>query len=220
MSRRTRCPVICISGIDGCGKTSIIEGVRRELEADGLPTRYVWLRYNHYLTKVLLAFCRAVGLTRYEYPDGVRVGYHDFYKSRLVSWLFVIFTYVDTLLVSVVLVYLPALLGSRALICDRYILDIMIDLEIDTRIRFSSGGRLERLFRGLMPAGSQCYLIMRDQAAVLQCRPENVRDRNFQRRWELYEEYAVHPWVELIENTSTIENAVTQVVRRTKSDRS
>ncbi|HHH44565.1 MAG TPA: hypothetical protein ENK49_10545 [Gammaproteobacteria bacterium] len=220
MNRRTRCPVICISGIDGCGKTSIIEGVRRELEADGLPTRYVWLRYNHYLTKILLAFCRLVGLTRYEYPDGVRVGYHDFYRSRLVSWLFVVFTYIDTLFVSILLVYIPAWLGSRALVCDRYVLDIMIDLEVDTRIRFAAGSRLERLFRSLMPAGAQCYLVMRDQTAVLECRPENVRDGNFQRRWMLYEEYATRSWVELVENNSTIEQAVARVTSQTRAERS
>lgn len=206
--------IICISGVDGCGKTSIIDGVRRELEADGRSTRYVWLRYNHYLTKFLLVFCRLVGLTRYEYPDGVRVGYHDFYRSRLVSWLFVAFTYIDTLLVSILLVYLPSLLTSRVLVCDRWVLDIMIDLEIDTKISFSAGGWLERLFRGLMPRSSQCYLIVRDQEAVLQCRPENERDRNFQRRWNLYKEYSARPWVTSIENKTTIEDAVTQIVDR------
>ena len=206
--------IISISGIDGCGKTSIIDGVRRELDADGQSTRYVWLRYNHYLTKVLLVFCRLGGLTRYEYPDGVRVGYHDFYRSRLVSRLFVAFTYIDTLLASILLVYLLLLLIRRVLVCDRWVLDIMIDLEIDTKICFSAGGRLEKLFRGLMPRSSQCYLIVRDKNAVLQCRPENERDDNFQRRWDLYEEYSARPWVTSIENKTTIEEAVAQIVQR------
>jgi hypothetical protein len=155
-----------------------------------------------------------IGLTRYEYSDGVRVGYHDFYRSRLLSWMFVSFTYIDTLLVSILLVYLPSLQSSRVLVCDRWVLDIMIDLEIDTRIRFSSGGRLEKLFRNLMPKGSQCYLIKRDQKAVLRSRPANARDRNFKRRWELYEEYAVRPWVTVIVNNAAIEDAATQVVQR------
>ncbi len=205
--------IVSISGIDGCGKTSIIEGVRRELERGGRLTRYVWLRYNHYLTKILLVFCRLIGLTRYEYPDGVRVGYHDFHRSRLVSWLFIAFTYIDTLFVSILLVYLPSILTSRILVCDRWVLDIMIDLEIDTKICFSPGGWLERLFRSLMPEGTQCYLIMRDKTSVLQCRPENERDGNFQRRWELYEEYSTRHWVTTIENNTTIEDAVARVVQ-------
>ena len=199
--------IISISGIDGSGKTSIIEGVRREFEASGLQTRYVWLRYNHYLTKILLGFCRVVRLTRYEYPDGVRVGYHEFYRSRLVSWLFIIFTFVDTLAASIFLVYLPSLFTSRVIICDRWILDIMIDLEIDTKIRFSANGRLERLFRSLLPRNAQCFLIMREQEAVSQCRPENVRDRNFLRRWELYREYADRAWVTVIKNEGSIQEA-------------
>lgn len=206
--------VICFSGIDGSGKTSIINGVIRELENSGYKTKYIWLRYNHYLTKVLLAFCRLVGLTRYEYPDGIRVGYHDFYRSRTVSLLFVAFTYIDTLLVSIVLVYLPSLFTKRVLVCDRWVLDIMIDLEIDTRIEFRAGGWLERLFLGLVPTRAQCYLIKRSQEDVLKCRPENLRDRNFKRRWELYAEYSDRRWVTVVTNNSTVEEVVDKVSRR------
>ena len=211
--------VICISGIDGSGKTSIIDGVRQELDNDGWNTQYVWLRYNHYLTKILLVFCRLIGLTRYEYPNGVRVGYHDFYRSRLVSVLFIAFTYIDTLLVSTLLVYLPSLFTTRALVCDRWVLDIMIDLEIDTRINFPAGGRLERLFLGLLPANAQCYLIQREQEEVLQCRPENLHDRNFPQRWELYAKYAERTWVTVVDNNSTIDKSVWKIVRQVKGSR-
>ena len=206
--------IISISGIDGCGKTSIIEGIQGELDAASQKTRYVWLRYNHYLTKILLVICRVTGLTRYEYPDGIRVGYHDFYKSKLVSWLFIILTYLDTLFVSILLVYLPLLVPSRTLICDRWVLDIMIDLEIDTRIDFPAGGFLEKLFVSLMPENTRCFLIMREKEEVLQCRPENIRDEKFSRRWELYNEYSCRPWVMVVENRSTIEDAVAKVMRQ------
>jgi thymidylate kinase len=206
--------IISISGIDGSGKTSIIEGLSSEFEASGQQTKYVWLRYNHYLTKILLGFCRLVGLTRYEYPDGIRVGYHEFYRSRPVSWLFIIFTFIDTLAASIFLVYLPSLFTSRVLICDRWVLDIMIDLEIDTNIKFQTNGRLERLFLRLLPRNTQCFLVMREQAAVLHSRPENCRDRNFTRRWELYREYAGRPWVTVIANDGSIQDAVASVKLR------
>lgn len=204
--------IISISGIDGCGKTSIIKGVRRKLKDGGHSTQSVWLRYNHYLTKILLVFCRMAGLTHYEYPDGVRVGYHEFYRSRLVSWLFIAFTYIDTFLTGILLVRIPSLLTSRVIVCDRWVLDIMIDLEVDTRIHFSAGGWLERLFRSLMPGNVKCFLIMRDETGVLSCRPENMRDRNFQRRQDLYKEYSARPWVTRVDNDGMIEDAVGQVV--------
>lgn len=206
--------IISISGIDGSGKTSILEEVRRRLDVNGRKTKYVWLRYNHYLTKILLVFCRIVGLTRYEYPDGVRVGYHDFHRSRVVSWLFIVFTYIDTLAASILLVYLPSLVTSKVIVCDRWVLDIMIDLEVDTGIRFVEGGRLEKLFLSLMPVEMNCYLVMRDKDAVLSCRPENVRDKNFMKRWELYEEYSGRSWVRVIENNSTVETAAGEIVQQ------
>jgi thymidylate kinase len=200
--------IVCISGIDGSGKTSIIEALGKELQETGQPSRYVWLRYNHYLTKFLLAFCRLTGLTRHEYPDGLRLGYHEFHRSRVVSWIFVLLTYLDTLAASIVRVYLPTAFGSKLLVCDRWIIDIMIDLEIDTRMRFAADSRLERLFRGLLPAQSRCFLITRSPDAVEHCRPENRRDRNFQRRLDLYQEYSTRKWVTTVQNNSSVREAV------------
>ena len=78
--------IIAISGIDGCGKTSIIKELIKSLSKNGEESRYVWLRYNHYITKFLLAFCRLSGLTKYENVQGVRVGYHEFYRSKIISF--------------------------------------------------------------------------------------------------------------------------------------
>ena len=42
---------IVVSGIDGSGKSTIIEALRKSLEARGHRTACIWLRFNHYLTK-------------------------------------------------------------------------------------------------------------------------------------------------------------------------
>ncbi|MCK4790936.1 MAG: hypothetical protein KAV87_44785, partial [Desulfobacteraceae bacterium] len=153
---------IIISGIDGSGKTTIIEAVRSELARQGIKNRYVWLRYNHYLTRFLLAFCRFAKLTRYEYFENSRVGYHDFYKSKLVSWLFVFLTFIDTLAVSIIKVYIPAIFSQKTVICDRWVIDILIDLEIDTKLKFPEGSFVSRLFKSLVPKRSFSFIIKRD----------------------------------------------------------
>ena len=43
---------IIISGVDGSGKTTVIEGVRAQLEAEGKTVGYIWMRYHHKLIKV------------------------------------------------------------------------------------------------------------------------------------------------------------------------
>ena len=50
--------IICLSGVDGSGKTTLSKMLANELHKKGFNVSYVWMRYNHYLTKPLLGFCR------------------------------------------------------------------------------------------------------------------------------------------------------------------
>jgi hypothetical protein len=55
---------LVISGIDGCGKTTLITELRARLEREGLTTRYEWLRYNHRLVRPVHGLSRLLGLSR------------------------------------------------------------------------------------------------------------------------------------------------------------
>jgi len=204
--------IIAVSGVDGCGKSSIIENVMADLAKQGRPCRYVWLRYNHYLTKGLLAVCRLAGLTKYEYFEGVRVGYHEFYRSRIISHLFVWLTYIDTLMASAALVYGPALFSDKVIVCDRWVIDIMVDLEVDTGIRFAPGGFYYRLFTALVPQSSRNFIIERDPDLIRQVRMENVHDRNFLKRVKLYRWHGKNGGAEMVENNGEIGRAVGRIL--------
>ena len=204
--------IISISGIDGCGKTTIINGLRTVLRENGKKNKYVWLRYNHYLTKILLAYCRLVKLTKYEYENGIRVGYHEFFRSRFVSYIFIFLTYVDTLLASVVNVYIPSLIFRKIIICDRWVFDIMVDLEVDTGIPFRHGEFLTKIFMGIMPANCKCFLIERDQNTVIKARSEHLVDRNFPYRLKLYKRHSKNPVIEVLDNNGPISKAIERLV--------
>ena len=49
---------LVISGIDGSGKTSVINALKEELERQGHSTQYIWMRFNHYSVKVMNALAR------------------------------------------------------------------------------------------------------------------------------------------------------------------
>ena len=203
--------IIVISGIDGSGKTSIIEGVRKEISSRGHKSRYVWLRYNHYLTKFILAFCRVAGYTKYHHFEKSRVGYHDFKRSKIVSWLFVISTLIDTFFASAVKVIVPSLFSNTVIVCDRWVVDIMIDLEVDTGIKFSENCFISKLFRALVPTGSQYFLIMREKGVVRKERDESLNDRNFDIRYSLFEKHAKHPDIIAIGNDGTLDETIGKV---------
>ena len=204
--------IIVISGIDGSGKTSIIEGVVKALASKGQESHYVWLRYNHYFTKFLLGFCRLTGFTRYEYFEKSRVGYHNFYKSKIISWLFIILTYIDTLAVSIIKVYLPAFISNKTIICDRWVYDIVIDLEIDTHIDFTKGSFFPKSFKRLLPKNSLYFLIQRDYEKVRQVRDENMNDRNFSKRYGLYLKHSSEPDINVVDNNGSLEESINQVL--------
>lgn len=204
--------IIIVSGIDGSGKTAIIEAIISELARQGCETHYVWLRYNHYLTKFLLAFCRGIGLTKYEHFEKSRVGYHNFHKSNLISWLFIMLTFIDTLCVSIFKVYIPSFFSKKTIICDRWVIDILIDLEIDTRLDLSHGSFFCWLFKSLLPGHSHYFIIKRDFDVVRKARDESMNDRNFPRRYNLYERHSCNPEVKVIDNNGTLRNAIKQVV--------
>lgn len=204
--------IIALSGVDGCGKTSVINELRKALSGQGRESRHVWLRYNHYLTKFLLALCRFLGFTKYENIDGVRIGYHEFYRSKIISYLFILLTYLDTFIATLVTIYIPAVFSHKVIICDRWIFDIMVDLEVDTGIGFIQENFLSKVFKRMIPKGARCFLIQRDQLELIKARKESVLDKNFLKRLELYQRHSIDPLICVVNNSRSIRDAVNQIM--------
>jgi len=202
--------ILSYSGIDGSGKTSIIDGVSDALQKKGHKTRYIWLRYNHYFTKLLLVFCRLIGLTSYHTVDGVRIGHHDFYKSKTISYLFIFLTYIDTLITTFFLVYIPRFFTDTVIVCDRWVLDILIDLEIDTRLNLTNTF-VSRIFLALIPADAKCFVIYRDYDSVLNARDDHKIDKNFERRYKLYYSESYERF-QIINNTKSLDDVINEAI--------
>lgn len=198
-------------GIDGSGKTTVSEHLAEQLRARGYTVNVLWLRFNHVISKPLLGLCRVLGLTRYESHDGIRVGYHDFYRSRIISWLFILFQYLDAVRVTYFKV-LPKVRGSKSvLILDRYVYDILIDVMVDTRMETLDKGRVGRAFKALIPEGTLSVLVDRDLDKVLEVRPEGQVDDNFEHRYRFYKELALDPSVSTVTNDASLETLLSVV---------
>ncbi len=208
-----RYQIISLSGMDGCGKSTIIDKLMDELRHRGISSRTVWLRYNHYTTRALLAVCRIIGLTKYERVGGVRVGYHNFHRSRVVSHLFIVLTLLDTFLATLLTVYIPAMISGSVVICDRWVADILVDLEVDTRFRLDRSSLYRKMFLSMVPRRARCFLIERRSEELLGTRPENGIDRNFPTRLSLYRKLAAEGVLDVVENNTTVDAAVDRILR-------
>jgi len=202
-------------GIDGAGKSTVVEWLAKTLREKGLPVEVRWLRFNHFFTKPLLGFCRLVGLTRYETAQGVRVGYHNFYRSRLVSWLFIVLQYLDALRVRWFWIAPRLRRGDRVLILDRFIYDILVDLMVDTRIKDLDQYPMGKAFLRLLPEDSVVLFVVRDREKLLDVRPESNVDRNFPIRMKLYLALSERQGLTPLQNNAGLEDLFCEVAKRT-----
>ncbi|MDD2336059.1 MAG: hypothetical protein PHD01_05750 [Geobacteraceae bacterium] len=177
---------IVVSGIDGSGKTTIINCLKQRLEENGVKPHYIWLRYNHLIIKPVHALCRLVGLSRRHDSSRGQVWRHEFYRSQLFCSLYIYLTWFDTWFGRLKLAWQLRNIDASVVICDRWVNDILIDLAVDSRrADFLESSWTERFHR-IVPVGTKNFLIVRDNNAVLNCRPECQDDPDFEFRKNMY----------------------------------
>lgn len=194
---------IIISGVDGSGKTTVIEGVRAQLEAEGKTVGYIWMRYHHKLIKIMHAIAKLTGLSKKENTAMGEMWLHYFYKSPLFCWFYLYSSYIDSWLAR----KKPTKLRTDYVICDRWVNDIIIDMGSETHNLDILDGKWYKLYQRLLPNDSFQFVISRNREDVLNCRIENTFNEAFDYRFRLYQKIAQKPEVIKIDNTGSIEKA-------------
>lgn len=127
--------LICFTGIDGSGKTTVAEKVTKYLKEKDLPVVYVYGRLKLFLTKPLMLignklFLRNYNITEnYDEYSGKKKKLFSTHKVLLKVYLYVLL--LDYLLQILIKIKIPLLLG-KVVICDRYIYDTVVtDIAVD-----------------------------------------------------------------------------------------
>lgn len=204
---------IVISGIDGCGKTTVIDRLRSRLEQEGFKTRYEWMRYNHRLVRPVHALSRLVGLSRRYEVEGQSIWRHEFHRSRSFASFYIILTWLDAWLGRLLLVGRLLFKDVDVVVCDRWVQDILIDLAVDTRRRSLLGGRGYKRFLRILPRGARQYLVVRDANAIVSARPDVRRDLSGSFRQRLYRRLTRNPDLVVIHNDGTVDAAVEAILQ-------
>jgi hypothetical protein len=199
---------IIVSGIDGSGKTTVIEGIRSQLEAKNMTVGYIWMRYNHYLIKVMHAIAKVIGLSTKEQTPMGCMWLHQFYKSPIFCWFYVRCSYIDNWFAKRKVKRIKA----DYIICDRWVNDILIDVGAECHYTDILDSKWYSRFHNLLPPDCYQFVVVRKKKKVLDCRIENTFNEAFTLRYDLYKKITDKKGVNLVDNNGSIENSVQQVL--------
>jgi len=205
MNKKNFC--ICISGLDGTGKSHIVKELVKHYKKEN-NTKHVWSRYKNYTSKPLLFFTRLIGLNYKENCNGIIIGYHDFHKSKLISFLFLFFQWID----QIIEIFIKFKLTKKNIISDRSIIDTLVDLSIDTKLEKIIFGFYGKSLIKFMPKNTIFLILKRDLEKIRKSREDVFYDKNLKKRLELFNQIAEFFPVYALENNSKIDFAINKII--------
>lgn len=199
---------IIISGIDGSGKTTVINELTKELESKGKSTKYIWMRFNHYSVKVMNMMARPMGLSVKVHNAFGDVWEHRLYKNKLFCKVYVWCSYIDNVIARRKALKLEA----DFIICDRWVNDTLIDLGAECRMDDILDSKWYERFQNILPEDSFQFVVVRNKKDIIDCRVENTTNPDFPYRYALYEKLMKKQEVNVVDNSGTISNSVKQII--------
>jgi thymidylate kinase len=190
--RNPRARVFCFSGVDGVGKSFLLNKVQVLIRSAGYRPTRAWLRYNHYFTKLVLGLSRMMGLTVIQCV-GARVvhKHHRFQSTPFVARLFLFTKVLDTYITWILKIWLPTHLDRKKIIlCDRYIYDILVDLMVETGIADLENTLAGELLLWLCGEPTETIILTAPRELLLARRSENALDPYLDYRISLYSAFA------------------------------
>lgn len=173
---------IIISGPDGTGKSSIAKAVIKKFSEKNIKLEYVWLRFNHYLSKLLNLIGRISGKSFYENYSWGKIGYHHYHG--IIGFFYVISIYLDQLIFNLIFRKFFLKKNKRYLI-DRFVIDSMADLIVDTKrtnmIILLFGPYLVKELNN-----SNAFILQCDKQTVISRRPDIIDDKCYDMKIHAY----------------------------------
>lgn len=210
--------LICLIGPDGTGKTTQAKRLIQKLNEIGIDCIYRWMRFHHFFSLPILAIARIIGLSKIEKTkSGLKIGYHYFYKSKIISKLYIVTMYLDTLVSYFLNIWLPIQIFRKTVICDRFVHDTLIDIMISTKNYELLDSKIGKKFLSLVPKNAIVIMLLADANTLRQRREDILIDKTLLKRLELYQKLAEKVNIQTIDSSRSIEevhqNIITKIQR-------
>ncbi len=188
--------LISISGVDGSGKTTqigLLLGEARDVESNSIV---VWSRWRPLTSLPLLALMKRLGYAKVHRTSSIGFVETQVAQKRGLASLWCFLTQIDNLMKTGLKVMIPLLLG-RTVICDRYVLDLMVENMADLHDTPTTSRIGHRLLR-LLPRPDLAFLIEVDPTVAFERKPDMPSLAHFSERIMLYHTLAENMGVERV----------------------
>jgi len=197
---------ICITGVDGTGKTTHASAIVQQIRSGKKKCVYRWFHYAWFLSLPLLAYARLRGFSGYKLVEGQSYGWWNFKRSRVLCHVLPWLMLVDAFFFALIKIRLPILFGYTV-VADRYIYDILVDLMQGIGEPQLHWRRVGRFFLKLVPRNSSVVLLDLDIEKLKARRDDLENDESLDARSSHYHRLAHDMGVAII-NTEYTEDEV------------
>lgn len=186
---------IMISGADGTGKSTIINALESHLKLQQKPVEKVWLRFNHLFAKLVNIVGRLTGKSYYEEYAWGKLGYHSYHG--VFGYLYIVSVYLDHVIFF--LFKRRKVFGkkNKFILIDRYIVDIVADLIVDTGHNNFVHLLFDRFVYKELKI-TKAYIVDCDLDTIITRRSDILDDKNIRLKLSTYNDLAKYYRIEII----------------------
>lgn len=161
MKEFSKAKLICFTGIDGSGKTTLAKFLVEELRRRGIRVRYIYGRYQPIISKPAvilgkLLLARGIDIKEYkDYSNNKRLVAQKHPYSLVLYQNFLMLDYYIQLLIKIII---PIKFGI-AIVCDRYVYDTIINDMPRAQNNFDDIKRMTEICFKIAPKPDISFLI-------------------------------------------------------------
>ena len=205
---------IYIAGPDGVGKTMYINYIEGTIEEK--KAKHIWIRSPKILSKPLMLYCRLIGLTKYKVINNVKYGVHDFHKSTFVSFLFPFLQLIDFKIKW--FLEKQRICVDDVILFDRYNLDTLADLMVDTHNMQLHKTWLGKQFIKMLPKNSNVLILKVNENVIRERKKDTLYDENLALKIKVYEILSEDLGIKTIDNNRNIDMVKKEIINHIKNE--